>query len=138
MKFSLSLKCCSWPSHMRMRCYELTIKNHKILNIFYNAIVGWYNLLHKVPYLYWNSRDTHFRSALNSRDLISRTLLRTYSGAQLKIRARNWSFSPFLVRMMDGISECTHCHHYVYHKTRCWSEKNHDKFRIPTEEDIIL
>ena len=33
-------------------------------------------LLDQIPCLYENSRRTHFRSALNSRDLISLTLLR--------------------------------------------------------------
>ena len=34
-----------------------------------------------LPYLYLNSRGTHFRSALNSRDLISRTFLRLIRAA---------------------------------------------------------
>ena len=53
-----------------------------------------------IPYLYLNLRGTHFRSALNSRDLISRTFLRLTRAAlnsRLKIRASKMLFSICLV-----------------------------------------
>ena len=43
-----------------------------------------------IPYLYLNSRGTHFHSALNSRDLISRTFLKLIRAA-LNLRSSKFA-----------------------------------------------